>query len=423
MSEHLHIEGLQVQAQGRPLLHGLRLQPLAAGQLVGVLGANGAGKSTLVKALAGRVAAQGQLRWGQQPLHGLSQARRSQWLGYLPQALLQPCRLTVEAVLMATLAATCPGLPAGGRQCRLQEAVATLQLQDLLGQRLDTLSGGQRQRVGLAQVLVRDTPVLLLDEPTSALDLRWQVETLQCLRDWASRPGRLVLAVLHDPVTFSSETGGDRTGMGRRHPSTPIRRRYTSPVIPVLFPRTAAFRPGPNRRIKQLPQDELRRCVGKVSRFWHAMVTIRRLRRTVGPGCERVRLGEHSQARCHTQRRRCGHSRLSARPPMTSAAASSFQPGSERGLLAKVARQVHHHDPRVAHRQCGKHIQRRVAAAIVDHHDLEAVRQGTQRFPEFGQHQGQAVGLVVGRDDAGQRRAVRPQVRRRGRHFVISGPG
>lgn len=198
MSEHLHIEGLQVQDQGRPLLHGLRLQPLAEGQLVGVLGANGAGKSTLVKALAGRVAAQGQLRWGQQPLHGLSQARRSPWLGYLPQALLQPCRLTVEAVLMATLAATCPGLAAGGRQCRLQEVVASLQLQDLLGQRLDTLSGGQRQRVGLAQVLVRDTPVLLLDEPTSALDLRWQVETLQSLRDWASRPGRLVLAVLHD---------------------------------------------------------------------------------------------------------------------------------------------------------------------------------------------------------------------------------
>jgi len=198
MNEQLHIEGLRVQAHGRAILHGLDVGPLDAGQLVGVLGANGAGKSTLVKALAGRVPAQGRLLWGQQPLHGLSQASRCTWLGYLPQALLQPCRLTVEAMLMATLAATCPGLSARERDSRWQDAVQALQLQGLMQRRLDELSGGQRQRVGLAQVLVRDTPVLLLDEPTSALDLRWQVETLQGLREWASRPGRLVLAVLHD---------------------------------------------------------------------------------------------------------------------------------------------------------------------------------------------------------------------------------
>lgn len=198
MTEHLHIQGLRVQAQSRPLLHGLDLQALASGQMVGVLGANGAGKSTLVKALAGRVPAQGQVRWGGHSLDGLSQARRAAWLGYLPQALLQPCRLSVRAVLTATLSATCPGLPAVQREARLQEAVQALQLQPLLDQPLDTLSGGQRQRVGLAQVLVRDTPVLLLDEPTSALDLRWQVETLQWLSAWAQQPGRLVLAVLHD---------------------------------------------------------------------------------------------------------------------------------------------------------------------------------------------------------------------------------
>ena len=43
----------------------------------------------------------------------------------------------------------------------------------------------------------------------------------------------------------------------------------------------------------------------------------------------RPQKGKRAQARCSTQRRRCGHSRLSARPPITSAAASSFQPGSD----------------------------------------------------------------------------------------------
>ncbi|AGK47238.1 ABC transporter family protein [Burkholderia thailandensis MSMB121] len=63
---------------------------------------------------------------------------------------------------------------------------------------LDSLSGGQRQMVGLAQVLVRHTPLLLLDEPTSALDLRWQLLALEAMRDAASRRAAIVVVAMHD---------------------------------------------------------------------------------------------------------------------------------------------------------------------------------------------------------------------------------
>lgn len=62
---------------------------------------------------------------------------------------------------------------------------------------VDELSGGELQRVWLATSLAQDTGVLLLDEPTNHLDLRYQVETLDLVRDLADR-GTALGVVLHD---------------------------------------------------------------------------------------------------------------------------------------------------------------------------------------------------------------------------------
>src|SRR6202034_1373908 len=40
----------------------------------------------------------------------------------------------------------------------------------MVGERGSTLSGGQRQRIGIARVMVRNSPILVLDEPGAALD-------------------------------------------------------------------------------------------------------------------------------------------------------------------------------------------------------------------------------------------------------------
>ncbi|WP_307849664.1 ABC transporter ATP-binding protein [Qaidamihabitans albus] len=62
----------------------------------------------------------------------------------------------------------------------------------------DRLSGGELQRVWLATCLAQDTRVLLLDEPTTFLDLRYQVETLDLVRELADDHGVAVGVVLHD---------------------------------------------------------------------------------------------------------------------------------------------------------------------------------------------------------------------------------
>ena len=60
------------------------------------------------------------------------------------------------------------------------------------------LSGGEVQRVWLAACLAQETGVVLLDEPTNHLDLRYQVETLDLIRDLADVHGVAVGVVLHD---------------------------------------------------------------------------------------------------------------------------------------------------------------------------------------------------------------------------------
>jgi iron complex transport system ATP-binding protein len=62
---------------------------------------------------------------------------------------------------------------------------------------VDELSGGELQRVWLATALAQTTPILLLDEPTNHLDLRYQISTLDLIRDLADA-GTALGVVLHD---------------------------------------------------------------------------------------------------------------------------------------------------------------------------------------------------------------------------------
>ncbi len=64
------------------------------------------------------------------------------------------------------------------------------------------LSGGQRQRIGIARVLLRDPPVLVLDEPTTGLDAESEAQVMAGLERLIE--GRTTILITHSTALARS---------------------------------------------------------------------------------------------------------------------------------------------------------------------------------------------------------------------------
>ncbi len=180
------------------VLADITLPALAPGQLVALLGPNGAGKSTLLKALAGLMRHQGRIHFNGEALGELGATRRARVIGYVPQTPPQPSALLAYEFALSALRAAAPDLSAGAAEQRIAETFGLLGLRDQAMAPVSALSGGRRQLLGLAQVVARRTPLVLLDEPTSALDMKWEIEALSLMRSLAQEAGTLCVIALHD---------------------------------------------------------------------------------------------------------------------------------------------------------------------------------------------------------------------------------
>jgi ABC-2 type transport system ATP-binding protein len=172
----LSVDGVAVAYGEVVALAGVSLE-VAAGEIVGLLGANGAGKSTLVSVVCGlRRPDRGRVTVaGIDVARDVARARRS--IGVAPQATGVYEVLTVRQNLVFF------GELCGLRGRELRDRVDALAGALLLGRLLERpaaeLSGGEQRRLHTAIAMIGRPPLLLLDEPTVGAD----IETRQALLD------------------------------------------------------------------------------------------------------------------------------------------------------------------------------------------------------------------------------------------------
>ena len=199
MMAGLHIRNLVSGYPRRAVIRDLSVD-VGAGCVTALVGPNGSGKSTLLRAIAGLLPATGVIALADQSLMQAPLAARARRVAFLPQSSMANTSLLVLEAAIAALRVTATAIDLPDRHDARRRALAALErlgIANLAFEPLSQLSGGQRQLAALAQVITRETPLVLLDEPTSALDLRGQLEVMAIIRDLARR-GAVVIVVLHD---------------------------------------------------------------------------------------------------------------------------------------------------------------------------------------------------------------------------------
>jgi iron complex transport system ATP-binding protein len=192
--------GLTLAYDGHTVVHAAGIE-LHSGRVVALIGPNGSGKSTLLRSLA-RL---------HDPRAGTVTLAGADALALRPKdfarrvTLLTQSRPTPGGVRVRDVVAY-GRHPHRGRfgtgdpdgPALVDRAMRLTGVERMADRPVDELSGGELQRVWLATCLAQDTGVVLLDEPTTFLDLRYQIETLDIVRDLADEHGVAVGVVLHD---------------------------------------------------------------------------------------------------------------------------------------------------------------------------------------------------------------------------------
>jgi len=171
---------------------------IKSGEFVGVVGPTGAGKSTIVSLIPRFYDVQsGAIRIDGKDIADYKLEALRHQIGYVLQETILFRGTIAENIAFGRPEATRDDIIAAAKLANADEFISRMPkgYDTMVGERGSTLSGGQRQRIGIARVMVRNSPILILDEPTAALDSESEKLVIDALERLMK--GRTVITIAH----------------------------------------------------------------------------------------------------------------------------------------------------------------------------------------------------------------------------------
>ncbi|MFL7962360.1 type I secretion system permease/ATPase [Pseudomonas kielensis] len=171
---------------------------LAAGEVLGILGASGSGKSTLARVLVGVwPTLGGTVRLDGADIHRWNRDQLGPYIGYLPQNI-ELFSGSIAENIARFREADPQKVVAAAQQAGVHELILRMPqgYDTVLGEDGSGLSGGQKQRVALARAMYDRPSLVVLDEPNSNLDAAGEAALASAIAQMKAQ-GTSVVLVTH----------------------------------------------------------------------------------------------------------------------------------------------------------------------------------------------------------------------------------
>lgn len=178
---------------------------IPGGSVFGILGATGSGKSTLMYLLERLYTleeGEGRILIDGTDIRSIPASKLRSQIGMVLQEPFLFSRSLEENIKIAAPQADEDALKSAARTADLADTIDSFPAgyDTFVGERGVTLSGGQKQRTAIAQMLIRECPVMIFDDSLSAVDAGTDERIRQALRE--NTAGATVILIAHRVMTL-----------------------------------------------------------------------------------------------------------------------------------------------------------------------------------------------------------------------------
>ena len=167
------------------------------GEFIVLVGPSGCGKSTLLRMISGLESVDvGEIYLDNKLINNLIPSKREIAMVFQSYALYPHMDVFENMAFGLKM----EKIPKSEINQKVNDAAATLQIEDLLKRKPKQLSGGQRQRVAIGRAITRNPKVFLFDEPLSNLDAALRSEMRVEISKLHKKLKTNIIYVTHDQI-------------------------------------------------------------------------------------------------------------------------------------------------------------------------------------------------------------------------------